>query len=84
MNRMPSSQPTWLARLEHATPATWFVLAAAAVVLLAALWTVCQGQVQRAHARHAQQSDVASQDCDPRFALPAMGHCAAAVVTSER
>ena len=56
-------------------PAVWLVLSALALSLLLGFFAVCSSQVRQAEERHAAQPMPSAQDCDPSFALPAMGQC---------
>ena len=57
--------------------AVWLVLAAVALSLLLGFWAVCSSQVRKAESRHADRPAASLEECDPTFALPAMGHCPA-------
>ncbi|MBK0394612.1 hypothetical protein [Ramlibacter algicola] len=64
-----------------ATPrdgAVWLVLAAVALSLLLGFWAVCSSQVRKAESRQATVPEAGLEQCDPSFALPAMGHCPSA------
>jgi len=61
-----------------ATPrdgSVWLALAAVALSLLLGVWAVCSSQVRKAETRQAALPDASLEQCDPSFALPAMGHC---------